>query len=156
MNPHVPHPPAVPTRVLLVELGGPHRDRLAMLLAHVPGLHVVAASDTAPPTPPDLVLLGLAPGDNAAQALLGLMRRDARVQGQPMPGPEAWPSERLSPREAQILGLLSQGHTAPEVAQRLQLSLHTVNTHLRNTYGKLGARNRLQAVQRARASGQID
>lgn len=65
------------------------------------------------------------------------------------------PAERLSPREVEVLTLLSHGHTAGEVAQRLQLSLHTVNTHLRNSYGKLAASNRMQAVSRARASGQI-
>jgi DNA-binding CsgD family transcriptional regulator len=64
--------------------------------------------------------------------------------------------ERLSAREAQILCLLAQGHSAPAVAEQLQLSRHTVNTHLRNSYSKLGVHNRLQAVARARCSGQID
>jgi len=152
MNLHHPQPHAAPTRVLLVELGG---HRLAELLSDVPGLQVVAGSSTAPQAPPDVVLLSLAPGDNAAHALLRLLRQDARALGQHVPAAIPDPVERLSAREAQILGLLAQGQTAPEVAQRLRLSLHTVNTHLRNSYGKLGVRNRLQAVDRARRSGQI-
>lgn len=64
--------------------------------------------------------------------------------------------QRLSPREAEVLTLVSHGHTPAEVAARLQLSVHTVSTHLRNSYAKLAASNRLQAVNRARATGQID
>lgn len=63
--------------------------------------------------------------------------------------------ERLTPREAEILTLVSRGHSGLEVAARLGLSHHTVNTHLRNCHAKLAARNRLQAVNRARESGQI-
>jgi DNA-binding NarL/FixJ family response regulator len=63
--------------------------------------------------------------------------------------------ERLTPREAEILTLVSCGHSGSEVAARLGLSMHTVNTHLRNCHAKLSARNRLQAINRARASGQI-
>ncbi|MCE4553031.1 response regulator [Roseateles cellulosilyticus] len=64
--------------------------------------------------------------------------------------------ERLSSREAEVLTLVAHGFSAGEIAKRLGLSLHTVNTHLRNTYGKLAVNNRVQAVNRARDSGQID
>jgi DNA-binding NarL/FixJ family response regulator len=64
-------------------------------------------------------------------------------------------TRRLSSREAEILTLVANGHSGPEVASRLGLSLHTVNTHLRNCHAKLDASNRVQAVNRARGSGQI-
>jgi DNA-binding NarL/FixJ family response regulator len=63
--------------------------------------------------------------------------------------------ERLTPREAEILTLVSLGHSGQQVAGRLGLSHHTVYTHLRNCHSKLEARNRQQAIHRARASGQI-
>jgi DNA-binding NarL/FixJ family response regulator len=62
---------------------------------------------------------------------------------------------RLSSREAEVLGLVAHGHTTQEVAQRLSLSAHTVSTHLRNSYVKLAARNRVEAVNRAHERGQI-
>ena len=76
----------------------------------------------------------------------------------PAPSGHAAPArggERLSTREAQLLTLISHGQTAPQIAQSLGLSLHTVYTHLRNCYAKLDAHNRLQAVRRAREGGQI-
>jgi DNA-binding NarL/FixJ family response regulator len=63
---------------------------------------------------------------------------------------------RLSPREREVLGLLSDGYSGPEIAGRLFLSLETVRTHIRNAVGKLGARTRVQAaamVARARDEG---
>jgi LuxR family maltose regulon positive regulatory protein len=59
----------------------------------------------------------------------------------------------LSERELEVLQLIAEGLTNPEIASRLFLSLHTVKTHTRNIYGKLGVRNRTQAVSRARALG---
>ena len=79
-------------------------------------------------------------------------RPDTQLEGwQPTRGSDG----RLTPREAEILTLVSRGHSGLEVAARLGLSTHTVNTHLRNCHAKLSARNRLQAVNRARESGQI-
>jgi LuxR family maltose regulon positive regulatory protein len=59
----------------------------------------------------------------------------------------------LSERELEVLQLIAEGLTNPEIASRLFLSLHTVKTHTRNIYGKLDVHNRTQAVSRARALG---
>jgi LuxR family maltose regulon positive regulatory protein len=48
------------------------------------------------------------------------------------------------------LGYLPTNLTRPEIAQELHVSINTVNTHIRNVYAKLGARDRSAAVQRAR------
>src|SRR5215212_3315421 len=52
----------------------------------------------------------------------------------------------LSPRESEILGLLSQGLSGEEAAQQLFLSSETVRTHVRNAMSKLGASTRVHAV----------
>lgn len=55
----------------------------------------------------------------------------------------------LSERETEVLRLIARGHTNHEIAERLGLSVQTVNTHLRNTYRKLEVRSRAQAVSAA-------
>jgi len=88
-------------------------------------------------------------------------RPASRFAGRPESKPDRRPhensgSERLTAREAEILTLVSGGQSGVQVATRLGLSVHTVNTHLRNCHAKLAARNRLQAINRARESGQIE
>jgi LuxR family maltose regulon positive regulatory protein len=61
--------------------------------------------------------------------------------------------EPLSERELEVLDLIAEGLTNPEIAARLYLSPHTVKVHTRNIYGKIGAHNRVEAVSRARALG---
>ena len=61
--------------------------------------------------------------------------------------------EPLSERELEVLELIAEGLTNPEIASRLFLSLHTIKAHTHNIYGKLGVHNRTQAVTRARALG---
>ena len=58
--------------------------------------------------------------------------------------------EPLSEREIEVLQLVSQGLKNEEIAERLIVSLGTVKTHVNNIYGKLGVRNRVEAVTRAR------
>jgi DNA-binding NarL/FixJ family response regulator len=55
----------------------------------------------------------------------------------------------LSPREAQVLTLLQEGHTIGEVAKLLYVSLSTAKTHVARVYEKLGATNRAQALMTA-------
>ena len=52
----------------------------------------------------------------------------------------------LSPREADVLGLIVLGLTNKQIADRLFLSINSVKTYVRNAYGKIGAANRSQAV----------
>lgn len=54
--------------------------------------------------------------------------------------------QALSPREWQILQLLSEGLSEPDLARELYLSLNTIKTHCRRIYTKLGALNRANAV----------
>jgi DNA-binding CsgD family transcriptional regulator len=58
--------------------------------------------------------------------------------------------EPLSPRELEVLRLIDQGLSNPEIAGRLTLAPSTVKTHINNIYGKLGVQGRVQALNRAR------
>lgn len=55
-------------------------------------------------------------------------------------------SARLSDREKEVLRLVAEGCTNAEVADRLVLSVRTVERHLLNSYAKLGVRGRAEAV----------
>jgi LuxR family maltose regulon positive regulatory protein len=61
--------------------------------------------------------------------------------------------ESLSEREIEVLQLMAEGLTNPEIASRLYVSLNTVKVHSRNIYAKLGVNNRTQAGTRAKALG---
>ncbi|RDI95152.1 DNA-binding response regulator [Meiothermus sp. QL-1] len=60
---------------------------------------------------------------------------------------------RLTLREQEVLAWMAQGLSTKEIARRLQLSPETVKDHLLRLYEKLGARNRIEALERARALG---
>ena len=52
----------------------------------------------------------------------------------------------LSPREREVLELLARGYLYKEIAERLNISVPTVNTYVRRMYEKLHVRSRAQAV----------
>ena len=56
----------------------------------------------------------------------------------------------LSKRERDVLRLLAEGASYAQVAQRLGISTHTVTSHVKNSYRKLGVRTAADAVARAR------
>jgi LuxR family transcriptional regulator, maltose regulon positive regulatory protein len=75
------------------------------------------------------------------------------LRGAPAPGLDRGrlaPSEELSPSELRVLRFLPTNLTRPEIARSLDVSVNTVNTHLRSIYSKLGASDRSSAVQHAR------
>jgi LuxR family maltose regulon positive regulatory protein len=62
-------------------------------------------------------------------------------------------TEPLSPRERDVLRLVTEGLPNQAIAKLLVIGVGTVKTHLLNIYAKLGVHNRTQAVARARALG---
>jgi DNA-binding NarL/FixJ family response regulator len=64
-------------------------------------------------------------------------------------------SERLSPREREILQLMVDGLESPEVAERLGISLATLRTHVYNILKKLGVHSKTQAVLLAVRQGRV-
>lgn len=59
----------------------------------------------------------------------------------------------LTARELEVLEILPSGDTVSEIATHLFLSVSTVKTHLAAIYRKLGAKNRVQAINAARRAG---
>ncbi len=61
--------------------------------------------------------------------------------------------EPLSPRELEVLQLISQGLANQEIADRLFLALSTVKGYTRTLFDKLQVKRRTEAVVRARELG---
>jgi len=91
---------------------------------------------------------GEAPISRAVAArILGEFGR--RVQG---PQPEE-PAGKLTPREREVLQLLTQGNTNKEIGNVLCVSENTVKNHLKNILAKLHLQNRVQAAAFALREG---
>jgi len=58
----------------------------------------------------------------------------------------------LTPREVEILTLVSMGSTNEEIANKMNISTNTVKTHLYNIFKKINVENRLQAALWAAAN----
>jgi DNA-binding NarL/FixJ family response regulator len=59
----------------------------------------------------------------------------------------------LTPRESEVLALVADGRSNPEIARELGLSLKTVQNHVSNVLAKLQVRDRTQAALRMRGLG---
>ena len=62
-------------------------------------------------------------------------------------------NDGLTARETEVLRLIAQGLSNPEIAGKLFISEATVKTHINNTFAKIGARHRAEAVRYAYRSG---
>ena len=63
---------------------------------------------------------------------------------------------RLTPREQEVLQLISEGLSAPEIGRRIHLSPTTVKSHLHKLYEKLGVSDRAAAVAEAMRRGLLE
>jgi DNA-binding CsgD family transcriptional regulator len=59
---------------------------------------------------------------------------------------EADPFLQVSPREAEVLEMTSQGLTNDQIARHLAITTHAVKFHLASIYRKLGVANRTEAA----------
>jgi DNA-binding CsgD family transcriptional regulator len=89
------------------------------------------------------------PFDEALASAIAIA--DALAAGNPPPGetgmrPASTPAVSLSARERDVLALLAQRYTAPEMADQLYLSVRTVERHVENLYNKLGVNSRREAT----------
>ncbi len=82
-----------------------------------------------------------------------LLDREARGRADAHRGDAPAASRRLTARELDVLSLLDSALPTTAIADRLQISAHTVRSHLRSIYRKLDAHSRHDAVARARARG---
>jgi LuxR family maltose regulon positive regulatory protein len=88
-----------------------------------------------------------------ARRLLGAFSDDSQRIETAAQSPAGSLIEPLSERELEVLGLIAEGLSNGEIASRLYISLSTVKGHTTNIFGKLGVKNRTQAVARARSLG---
>jgi DNA-binding CsgD family transcriptional regulator len=93
-------------------------------------------------------------GADRADLLRTLPDALARRSGQ-APVPPSLRHGELTTRELEILGLVGQGMTDPEIARALFISPKTASVHVANVKAKLGARSRLDVALRARELGLV-
>ncbi|MEU3711755.1 response regulator transcription factor [Streptomyces catenulae] len=108
-----------------------------------------------------------ADGDEIVRAIDGVLSGEAglspRIQRRllervaaPAPpshkGP-AEPPDGLTAREVEVLQLVAEGLSNPEIARTLHVSTATVKTHINNLFGKAGLRDRAQAIHYAYRHG---
>jgi len=67
--------------------------------------------------------------------------------------PTAGDVDNLSPREAEVLGLVADGLKNQQIADALFISLATVKRHIANIYAKMGVSSRTEAVREAKGRG---
>lgn len=86
-----------------------------------------------------------------ARLVLQRLSAPAPAAASPVAAPAS--DEALSAREIHVLNLVAVGYSYAEIAQRLNLSTHTVNTHIRRIYQKLEVHSRGAAVFEAGRRG---
>ncbi len=96
----------------------------------------------------------------AGEALLAptVTRRLISEFARQRPRPDATPVvalATLTPRETQVLRLVAEGLSNPEIAIRLVVTEETIKTHVSRVLSKLGLRDRTQAVVTAYESGLV-
>jgi two-component system response regulator NreC len=64
-------------------------------------------------------------------------------------------SHRLTPREREVLSLLALGYTNREIADELDISVRTAETHRASILAKLRVRTRADLVRYARSTGML-
>ena len=126
------------TRIVMLTVSEAERDLLDAVAAGAVGYLVKS-------TPPEELRQGLlraAQGDpvfspSLASLVLGEFRRLAKASG---------PVQPLSDREREVLQYVARGHSYREIGEQLFIAEKTVENHVRNILGKLGARSQLEAV----------
>lgn len=76
-----------------------------------------------------------------------------RARGPQTAGPRDAETPRLTPRESEILQLVADGQSNPQIAATLVIGESTVKTHLLHVFEKLGVSDRTRAVTRAMELG---
>jgi DNA-binding NarL/FixJ family response regulator len=136
-------------RILVLSASGERQDVLDAMKAGAIGYLVKSASSA------ELVdaVRAVAAGDSVftpgiAALVLGEYQRLSSS-----PAPRAAAAPALTTRETEILRLVAKGHTYPQIAAELVLSVRTVQNHVQNTLTKLQLHNKAQLVRYAIEQG---
>lgn len=87
---------------------------------------------------------------------IGMSALFSRVRALGSPAPTAGLPDGLSPREGQILGLVSQGLSNREIGRTLHISEHTAANHIRSILRKTECANRTEAASYAHRHGLVE
>ncbi|RYD67494.1 MAG: response regulator transcription factor [Sphingomonadales bacterium] len=150
-------PDAMVTDVFLPDRNG--FDLLDLVSERWPGLPVILVSGR------DHAAMAMRAQRSAAKAFIaksvmgnGFVEAiEAVLAGRPIPsaGP-LLAVPQLTPRQAQVLALLAEGHGNKEIRHRLGIAERTVRAHLTELFGLLGVHGRMPAVIKARELGLIE
>src|SRR4029077_1745192 len=99
-----------------------------------------------------------APGEALRQVVGGETYVSPQLGARLAAEPEAGegPPGGLTPREAEVLGLIALGYTNPQIGEELVLSVRTVETHRANIQSKLGTSSRSELVRYALDHGLVE
>lgn len=106
----------------------------------------------------ELYVFWVAAGFLAVGVAAGVRLVDHRPKGEAGEShgnPQAQVSLGISPRELTVLQELAAGYSNKEIASRLNVSPHTVKTHVTRLFEKLGAYRRTEAIRKARELGLV-
>ena len=88
------------------------------------------------------------------RALAPVLQANIAIKNEAIENGEAMPQRGLlSPREQEVLALIARGFSYAEIARLQSLSVHTVQTHIKNLYGKLSVHSKSEAVFEATRMG---
>jgi DNA-binding NarL/FixJ family response regulator len=137
-----------PPRILVLSASGERDDVLAAMTAGATGYLVKSAAGA------ELLdgIRRVAAGDPVfTPGLAGLVLGEYRRLASQPKGSAATP--QLTDRETQVLRLVAKGLTYPQIAERLVISLRTVQNHAQSTLTKLQLHNKAQLVRYAIEQG---
>ncbi len=101
-------------------------------------------------TPPGKLIESLQELENGGSPMSSQIARMVVNNFQEQAPVQENPADALSFREREVLEWLSKGFRYQQIADNLFISIETVRTHIRNIYEKLHARNRAEALRKAK------
>jgi LuxR family transcriptional regulator, maltose regulon positive regulatory protein len=134
-----------------LDLAEPDGALLAFLLHPAPGLLERHARHSSRHAALIAEILSLLPARHEGPAGHGEMASSPARAGPAGSAPRL--TEPLSQSEIRVLRYMPTNLSTPEIARELSVSVHTIQTHIRHLFAKLGAHGRTEAVARARALG---
>jgi DNA-binding NarL/FixJ family response regulator len=132
--------------IMVITVFGDERNVVASIEAGATGYVLKDCSDA---DLIDYVLELRAGGAPMSPGVARMLLQRMRSKGESAAEPRAKVEAMLTAREADMLRLISRGYSYAEVGQKLGISVHTVGSHVKNTYRKLAVHSAAAAVMRA-------